>query len=216
MVWRDWWNRRLADQLGNPQGFLGRRVANRLNGLNRSRISGAVDLLDLPSGATAADLGFGGGLGLRLMLDRVGTTGVVHGVDRSDTAVEMAEKTYGEELRAGGLQIHRSSMTDLPLGTGSIDGAITVNTVYFLDDEQLEAAFCELARVLKPSGHAVVGIGNPDAMSTDPLMAHGFRIRSIESLVHHAALAGLAQVGQREVGDAAAPSYLILLADSGH
>lgn len=214
MAWRGWSKRRLARQLSDPRGFFGRRVASQLNQYNRQRISGAVELLDLPAGASAADIGFGGGLGIRLLLDAVGPTGHVHAIDRSGTAVEMGRRTYAESIAEGRLQIHHCSMTELPIGAEAIDGAITVNTVYFLDDEQLEAAFGELARVLRPSGRAVMGVGNPDAMAADPLMAHGFRIRPLELLVHHAAVAGLVQVGQREVGDSQVPAYLVALARS--
>jgi SAM-dependent methyltransferase len=50
--------------------------------------------------------------------------------------------------------------------------AITVNTIYFVDD--LDRACSELARVLRPGGRLVVGIGDPEAMARMPFSAYGF------------------------------------------
>ena len=60
----------------------------------------------------------------------------------------------------------------------------------------------------------MIGIGNPAAMAIDPLMAHGFRIRDLETLVSHADAAGLGQAAVHEVGDSRVPAYLIALARS--
>jgi arsenite methyltransferase len=68
-------------------------------------------------------------------------------------------------------------MTALPLDDDSVETLITLNTVYFISE--LDAAFAELARVLRPGGRAVIGIGDPDVMARLPFTAHGFIIRSI-------------------------------------
>jgi ubiquinone/menaquinone biosynthesis C-methylase UbiE len=53
-------------------------------------VAGAVDALGLRDGETAAHIGFGGGTGLALLLDRVGEQGTVHGVDISETILARA------------------------------------------------------------------------------------------------------------------------------
>jgi hypothetical protein len=57
------------------------------------------------------------------------------------------------------------------------DGAITLNTIYFIPE--LDLAFAELARVTKSSGRVVIGLGDPDAMAGTPLTQHNFRLRPL-------------------------------------
>lgn len=71
----------LASQLGRPRGPAGSAIALMLNRGNRRTIGQAVGALELTPGAVAADLGFGGGIGLSLLLEGVGDTGRVYGVD---------------------------------------------------------------------------------------------------------------------------------------
>jgi arsenite methyltransferase len=76
---------------------------------NGPEVRAAVATLQVREGETAADLGFGGGLGLRLLLDRVGPTGRVHGLDRSATAVRRAWRQHREDVRAGRLRLEPPS-----------------------------------------------------------------------------------------------------------
>ncbi|MFC3963800.1 class I SAM-dependent methyltransferase [Nocardia jiangsuensis] len=170
----------MAGQLGNPHGILGTVVAGMLNRGNRPAVAAAVAAAGITPGATVADLGFGGGAGLAMLLDKVGSSGIVHGVEISPDMIASARKRYAPQVRSGTLQVAAGSLTALPLRDGVLDAAITVNTVYFVDD--LPAAFAELARTIRPGGVAVVGIGDPDAMVKLPFTAHGFRLRPADEV----------------------------------
>src|SRR5260370_13728742 len=82
----------LASQLGRPTGLRGRLIGNMLNRSNRGEMAMAIAALEIPSGAVAADLGFGGGVGLELLLARVGDTGRGYGVDLSRTMGSRASR----------------------------------------------------------------------------------------------------------------------------
>lgn len=179
-----------ARQLGHPDGWRGQLVGRVLNRANRAFVVGAVDAAQLAPGAAAADLGFGGGVGLRLLLDRVAPTGRVYGVDRSATMVEQARRRFAEEWAAGRLEVTRGSLLDLPLADDSLDAVITVNTFYFLDE--VAPALREIARVLRPGGRAVIGVGDPETMSRASVTAHGFRLRPVTELLAAMSAAGLA------------------------
>jgi arsenite methyltransferase len=196
-----------AGQLGHPRGPLGRVVGRALNRGNRRSIAAAVDLLPPDPAPVLADLGFGGGEGLRLLLDRAGASGVVHGVDVSTTMVAAAHRRFARQLTAGRLQLHAGSLTALPLPDAVLTGAITVNTIYFLDD--LVPALREIARVLRPGAVAVVGLGDPDAMARLPFTAHGFRLRPVDDVVAAAAQAGLTVAGHDRVGTGADAFHLV-------
>ncbi|GAA0899980.1 hypothetical protein Vau01_093360 [Virgisporangium aurantiacum] len=167
-----------------------------LNRANRNAVAAAVDALAPAPGNVVADIGFGGGMGLALLLDRVGSTGRVHGVDISPVMLDRVRYRHRRAVADGRLALHEASMTDLPLPDGSLDAAMTINTIYFVPD----TVFAELARALSPTGRLVLGLGDPDAMRRDPVTAHGFRLRPLAEV--HAALtaAGLTPVDHRRVG----------------
>ncbi len=56
---------RIARQPGHPAGLAGCLLARGLNRGNRHALEGAVEALSSEPGAVTADVGFGGGLGLR-------------------------------------------------------------------------------------------------------------------------------------------------------
>ena len=197
----------LARQLGHPAGLAGRIVTGLLNHANRAMIDGAIAALPAGTGAIVADLGFGGGIGLRRMLDHPGVARV-HGVEVSHTAIAAARRRYASELASERLRLHEASLTALPLADASLDGLITVNTIYFVAD--LDAALRELARTLTPSGRAVIAIGDPDAMAKLPFTQHGFHLRPIDELADAIQRSGLTLIEDRRVGAAPRAAHLLI------
>ncbi|MEJ7831759.1 MAG: methyltransferase domain-containing protein [Nocardioides sp.] len=188
----------LASQLGHPRGPVGRLVGRLLNRANRGAVAAAVAALSPAPGETLADVGFGGGLGLDLLLRGVGPDGHVLGIEISQTMIGRAERRFRRDLASDRLRLHSGSMTGLPLATGSIDGALTINTIYFVDD--LDLAFAELGRVIRPAGRVVIGLGDPDAMARMPFTQHGFRVRPATEVIEHLGRAGLTVQDHRRVG----------------
>jgi arsenite methyltransferase len=205
---RDRMNAWAASQLGQPHGWAGPLFGVLLNRSNRKTIKGAVAALALEPGDVAADLGFGGGVGLGQLLDRVGPAGKVHGVDLSAVMVDRARRRFHSEVAAGRLALRKGTITQLPLEDRSIDGAMTVNTVYFI--AELDRAFAELARVLKPNGAGVVGIGDPGALARLSFTAYGFRLRPVDELIGVAASAGLDLRDHQRVGDGEDAAHLLV------
>ena len=194
----------VAGQLARPHGILSPFVARALNRGNEKAIAAAVDAAAIERGAVAADIGFGGGAGLRHLLDGVGDDGVVHGVEIADDMLRRAGSKFGSDAR---LRLARGSLTELPLDDGSVDALITVNTVYFIS--QLDTACAELARVLRPGGRAVIGIGDPDVMARLPFTKHGFTIRPVAEIAAALRNSGL-DVEQRRIEDKPIPRYLLI------
>lgn len=179
----------LARQLSHPRGWRGRLVAALLNRRNHNSMAAAVQALSLPPGATAADLGFGGGTGLSLLLGEIGERGRVHGVDVSATMVNRAAHQFRAETANGRLRLHTASLTDLPLPDTALDGAIMFNTIYYI--AELEQAFSELHRVLSNTGHTVVGFADPEAMAARPFAQHGLWLRAVSEITDQLQETGL-------------------------
>jgi arsenite methyltransferase len=199
----------MSRQLGHPDGVRGRVIGTLLNRANRHSVTAAVAALGLHDGETAADIGFGGGFGLTLLLNGVGKQGTVHGIDISETMLDKARRRHLTEER---LHVHAGSITALPLADSSIDAAITVNTIYFV--ERLDQAFTEVARALAPGGRIVVGIGDPDAMRQNPVTRHGFRLRTVDEVIETLISSGL--TFEKDVPLGAGPlKFHLLVAGSG-
>jgi SAM-dependent methyltransferase len=187
---------------------MGRAVAVLLNRGNRPAVSAAVGGTGVQPDGIAADIGFGGGVGLRLLLEQVGDGGVVHGVEIADDMLARAQSRFPAEVQSGRLRLARGSLTALPLDDASLDAAITVNTVYFVAD--LDAACAELARVMRHGGRAVIGIGDPDAMQRMPFTAYGFTLRPVDDVAAALQRAGLTVVEQRRLDAVAIPHNLLI------
>ncbi|MGH3646864.1 MAG: class I SAM-dependent methyltransferase [Micromonosporaceae bacterium] len=198
----------LAHQLGNPSGVPGRAVAAMLNRGNRATVTAAVDAARVSPGEHAADLGFGGGVGVPLLLDRVGPGGRVYAIDQSTTMVTRAARRFRREIAGGRLTVREGTLAALPLADESLDAAVTVNTVYFVPE--LSPFFAELARVLRREGRVVIGIGDPDGMAELPFTRHGFTIRPVPGLVAELERAGLTVADHRRVGSGERAFHLLV------
>jgi arsenite methyltransferase len=205
--------RMIGRQLGAPAGPLGALVARMLNKGNAGTISAAVEALGLPAGATVADIGFGGGIGLDLLLKAVGPTGHVIGVEPSTDMIARAGRTRATAVAEGRLELREATLGALPFADQALQGWLTVNTIYFVDD--LATAATELTRVLRPGGRGVVGMADPEWMAKDfPFVEHGFRVRSVADVVGVLTDAGLS-VDHRELRRGDGPLYHLLVCSPG-
>lgn len=197
----------IAGQLGRPHGILSPFVARALNKGNERAIAAAVEAAAPPREGVVADIGFGGGAGLQLLLDGIGDDGVVHGIEIADDMLRRAKNRFSRDVESGRLRLSSGSLTALPLDDGSVDALITVNTVYFITE--LNAACTELARALRPGGRAVVGIGDPDVMARLPFTAHGFTIRPVDEITAALKNSGL-QVEHHRIDEKPMPRYIFV------
>lgn len=177
----------LGHQLGRPTGPVGAVIARALNRGNAPTIAAAVAALDLRGDEDVADLGFGGGLGLDLLLDA--TAGSVHGVDPSADMRARARRHHRRDVGCGRLLLHDAMLESLPFDDADLGGWICLNTVYFVPD--LVPAAAELARVLRPTGTGVLGLADPVWLASLPFTPHGFEVRPVEEVVAALEAAGL-------------------------
>ena len=193
-----WPVRSLAAQLRHPSGPAGLLVARRLNRNNREMVLAAVEASGAVPGEQVADVGFGGGSGLALLLTRVLPGGQVSGVEVSRTMFTRARWLFRRPIARGSLTIELGAATALPFAAAALDAVITVNTVYFLP--HLEPAFRECARVLRPGGCLVVCLGDPVEMAELPVTAYGFLLRPVAEVQSALSAAGLTPDGHRGAG----------------
>ncbi|MEB4208938.1 methyltransferase domain-containing protein [Mycobacterium sp. 94-17] len=197
----------VAKQLGHPSGVRGRLVGAALNRGNRRFVSAAVQALRPDDASAVVDVGFGGGVGLKFLLDSVGPSGKVHGVEVSETMLGQAARRFRRDVATGRLALHPGSMTQLPFADGALTGALTVNTIYFV--AELDHAFTELARVVGSSGRIVIGLADPGAMAKLPFTGHGFHLRPVPDVIDTLRGTGLT-VKHRRVSEAHNAPHLLI------
>jgi len=145
----------IASQFARPNGPAATVMAPFLNIVNRWVNRAAVAALAIRPGERILDVGFGGGVGMRLALQQVGT-GHVTGVDLSTELVALAGRRFRAEIDRGRLRVMEGAVEQLTLPAASFDGAYSVNTVYFWPD--VPAGLAELWRVLAPGGRLVLAM----------------------------------------------------------
>jgi SAM-dependent methyltransferase len=94
-------------------------------------------------------------------------------VDLSRTALAAARKKLGDER---GLFV-LGDITKLPLRSDTIDGVVSLHTIYHVPADEQETAFLEVERVLRPGRSAVVVYSWSDSLVTRILFAPAWPIR---------------------------------------
>lgn len=133
----------------------GDRDAGRLK-WTRGTFEDDLHLLDDVRGKRALVLGCGGGQDC-VALERLGA--IVVGVDISGAQLAYARK-YAQRHGAVNVSFAETSADDLTrFDDESFDIAVSIHALQFVDD--LERAFAEASRVLKPSGTLAISVPHP-------------------------------------------------------
>lgn len=208
--------RLVASQLARPHGVLAKKTMDMLDAGNAERIAACVDRAGVGIGMTVADVGFGGGVGLRLLLGRVAThqdarpgPGRVHGVELSTSAIRRARRRFRAEIDDSRLSVHAGTLQSVPLEDGSLEAVISTNTVYFVTD--LAPVRDELVRVTAPGGRIVLGIADPDRMREIGMPLHGFTLRPVDQIVETMTTTSALEVtGRDQLDDPVGFTVLVL------
>lgn len=166
--------RYLAAQLGKPSGIFGRvMMLPALNRHNAPVNALALGQLHLSPSDRVLEVGFGGGALLRKVVVGV-QQGHVTGVDYSIDAVDFCRRKLSRFVSSGLLELHCADVCQLPFSPDSFTKVCSVNTIYFWPDVQ--AAFCELGRVLQKGGLFVLCFSPRKEMQSRKFSLHGFRL----------------------------------------
>ena len=137
-------------QLAHPRGVLAPATGFMLNIVNRPINRWATGSLQLMGSEDVLDVGFGGGVGLEMVRDRL-TSGRLFSVDISEEMGERAARRFAGDPR---VTVLAGDVSTLPFADASFDRAYSVNAVFFWPDPV--AGIAEIHRVLRPSGLAVI------------------------------------------------------------
>jgi ubiquinone/menaquinone biosynthesis C-methylase UbiE len=189
----------VLDQLSRPRGRLASVTALVLNGINLRTILAGIAALELQPGQRVAEIGFGGGLSLPLLLRAVGARGQVFAIEVSQDMLARARRRYIVPRLQGRLRLEQARVEQLPLGDEMFDAVLSLNTIMFWTD--VDVGMRELSRVLVPGGRLVLGIPEPAMLGNSGFASKGFRVVYPERLAERLPRYGFEHVATREVGD---------------
>lgn len=109
------------------------------------------DALGVNPGHRVLDVGCGPGFVIAELVDQVGATGSVVGVDRSPQMLAAASRRCG---RHQNVALREADAAALPVDDATFDRALCVQVLEYVPD--VAAALAELHRVVRPGGRVVV------------------------------------------------------------
>lgn len=107
---------------------------------------------ELAAGGSVLDLGCGPGHVASHIAERSRVLGV-----------DLSEVMAAQALRVRRVPACAGDLTALPIRTGSVAAIICLYVIIHLDDQDRDAAYRELARILQPGGYALIGFHVRDA-----------------------------------------------------
>jgi ubiquinone/menaquinone biosynthesis C-methylase UbiE len=165
----------LMRMFGRPTGLLGRIGGLILARTNRKAAARAIALLDVRPGDRALEIGFGPGVGIEILAQRV-PPGTVAGVDPSAEMMGQATARNMRAIRDGRVELHRTCADRLPFADNAFEKVVVINSMQIWPDGAV--GMREVRRVLKPGGRVVLAFtpyaGQSNAAVSAAVAAAGF------------------------------------------
>ena len=190
------WARFRSRQSGCPSGPVGLIFGRLMVPTTAPANDVAINALGLTTPSVVLEVGFGQGR----TVERLTSLGHrVIGVNPSPTMVRQARRLNRRAVRAGAARLEPNDGIRLPLDDDLADAALTVHTIYFMDEPGTTLA--EIARVLRPGGPlAIACVVSDDGLDPwkDPAV---YRTPSIDDVRNHLTAAGFGSIQHSRLGD---------------
>ncbi|WP_330185844.1 methyltransferase domain-containing protein [Nocardia sp. NBC_01503] len=131
----------------------------------RAVLARFADRVRTRGGGPVADVGCGTGR-ITAHLRELGVD--AFGIDLSPGMIEVARRDHP------GLRFDIGSMTDLPLGDGSLSGLVAWYSLIHIPDDEIGSVFAHFQRVLQPGGPLLIGfhVGDESQLKTQGYGGH--------------------------------------------
>ena len=165
----------LMRMFGRPEGVLGRLGGVVMARTNHLAAKEVIGLLDVRGGDKVLEVGFGPGVGIELMAERV-SGGCVAGIDSSREMVAQATSRNSDAVAGGRVDLRHGTVQALPFADGTFDKALAINSMQVWPDAG--SGLQEIRRVLRVGGKVALGFtaysGQPKDGVTELLTTAGF------------------------------------------
>jgi ubiquinone/menaquinone biosynthesis C-methylase UbiE len=151
-----------AQQARQPSGLFGRLFGAGMKRINRGVNDWVISLLEVTPSSRVLEIGFGPGQAVK-QIASILDTGMVAGLDMSDTMVNLARKINSTEILSGKADLRKGSAANIPFQDNSFDMVFCVNVIYFWPTPGVELS--SMHKACKPGGRVAIYIGDPEEMS---------------------------------------------------
>jgi arsenite methyltransferase len=146
-------SRYLSRQAAHPHGPVGRLIAWNWIRETAAVNDTALELFAARPGERICEIGFGPG---RTLAHLAASGAHVIGVEKSSDMVTVAARRNAAAVTTGHIRVVNGDGTALPAGDDTLDGTLSVHSVYFWPDPA--AVLTEIRRVLRPGGRLVLAL----------------------------------------------------------
>lgn len=195
----------LKRAFAHPSGLLGRLAGWIMSATNTPLTEFAVRMLEPRPGDKALEIGFGTGIGLGSLIDRVGSGGFVAGLDPSAQMMNIAARRFRRHLSSGRLRLVEGSADRIRWPDETFDRVLSVSAVQFW--KPASRSFSEVFRVLKGGGMLALGIHTQE--EGRPARIPGFVPGEVKQLVGLLETAGFADITEHPM-ETGKPALCIL------
>lgn len=172
--------KQIASQLRKPQGEEGIKTGEWMNKGNLRVNQDTLKVLNASGEENILEIGMGNGFFVKNILE--GHPQIKYtGCDFSDVMIKEAEKINAEWITKGQATFITADIASLPCPNATFDKIVTINTIYFWDNEQ--KVLNELKRVLKPNGKLIITLRPKRQMVNYPFTKYGFKMFSKEDII---------------------------------
>jgi ubiquinone/menaquinone biosynthesis C-methylase UbiE len=169
----------IAAQLRRPEGEPGVQVGMKMNEGNSHINLYTIAALNPQPQEHILEIGMGNGFFVKDILS-IHESIRYTGCDFSEAMAEEAKRINKSFVVGGRAEFHFGAADNMPFDGGVFDAVLTVNTIYFWDDNA--KVLTEIRRVLKPSGRLVVSVRPRSVMELYPFTKYGFNMFSKDEL----------------------------------
>ena len=152
-------------QFRKPTGLVGRLVGNSMARGNEYEGEWTVSLLNIQADDHVLEIGFGPGVVIQRLSQKV-ISGLVAGIDLSQTMVQVARKRNAAAIQAGRVELKQGDVAALPFGNDSFNKTIAIHSIYFWPKPT--EGLLELRRVLRPGGRVAITMVPKDKWERTP------------------------------------------------
>ena len=177
-----------------PKGRLGKKIVKSMNEGHADLSEWVFSLITTAPDMTVLDTGCGGGGNVQRFCQRC-PEGFVYGLDYSPVSVEHSRKVNRKSIDNLCCRIIQGDVTALPFSGSMFDMITAFETIYFWPD--LEKAFANIAKCLKPEGCFVIAQTTDGTLESDKEhmeMIKGMKVYSMEDLLPVLEKSGFRQV----------------------
>lgn len=169
----------MAAQLRKPEGQDAIQTAEMMSKGNKRIIYNSLAALDATTGDHILEIGMGNGFHVKDILEKASNISYT-GCDYAEEMVKESAKLNLDFVSEGRAKFLHADITSLPLEDARFSKALTINTIYFWDKEEL--ALKELHRVLQPGGKLIIGFRPKRQTEKYPFTKFGFNQFSKEDV----------------------------------